>query len=153
MSSYTTTWLRQALAGPAAREPVTAGDGWLWRDDLRDASVLIPVLRYAEDDLRVLFTVRADHLHDHAGQISFPGGRSEPDDADAIQTALRECAEEIGAVPVEPLASLPLYTTVTGYRVTPVVGLIDGPAQLQLDRSEVASVFEVPMAHLLDPAN
>ena len=114
--------------------------------------VLVPVVR-RNDDLTVLFTRRTSHLHDHAGQISFPGGRAEPDDASPRETALRETAEEIGLAPgqVEVLGHLTDYTTVTGYRVTPVVGLV--AADLKLDDFEMAEVFEVPLGFLLDPAN
>jgi 8-oxo-dGTP pyrophosphatase MutT (NUDIX family) len=100
-------------------------------------------------------TRRTAHLNDHAGQISFPGGRAEPGDADPAQTALRETAEEIGleAERVEVLGRLHPYVTVTGYRVTPVVGLLTPPLELRPDDFEVAEVFEVPLKFLLDPAN
>jgi 8-oxo-dGTP pyrophosphatase MutT (NUDIX family) len=116
--------------------------------------VLVPVVR-RESGLTVLLTRRTAHLNDHAGQISFPGGRAEPGDADAAQTALREAAEEIGleAARVEVLGELHPYVTVTGYRVTPVVGLLTPPLELRPDDFEVAEVFEVPLKFLLDPAN
>jgi 8-oxo-dGTP pyrophosphatase MutT (NUDIX family) len=149
-------WLRDRFAAPRSVEPVTIGDGHLFRADreIRPAAVLVPVVR-RDDDLTVLFTRRTSHLHDHAGQISFPGGRAEPDDASPRATALRETAEEIGLAPshVEILGDLTDYTTVTGYRVTPVVGLVASPFDLKLDDFEVAEVFEVPLAFLLDPAN
>jgi 8-oxo-dGTP pyrophosphatase MutT (NUDIX family) len=149
-------WLRDRFAAPRNVAPVTIGDGHLFRADreIRPAAVLVPVVR-RDDDLTVLFTRRTSHLHDHAGQISFPGGRTEPDDASASDTALRETAEEIGLAPghVEVLGHLTDYTTVTGYRVTPVVGLVSSPFELKLDDFEVAEVFEVPLAFLLDPAN
>lgn len=149
-------WLRERFAAPRAVAPVTAGDGHLFRADreIRPAAVLVPVVR-RPDELTVLFTRRTAHLHDHAGQISFPGGRSEPEDATPRDTALRETAEEIGLAPgnVEVLGHLPDYTTVTGYRVTPVVGLVSSPFELTLDDFEVAEVFEVPLGFLLDPAN
>ena len=105
--------------------------------------------------LTVLFTRRTAHLNDHAGQISFPGGRTEPADASAAETALRETAEEIGleASHVEVLGELPQYVTVTGYRVTPVVGLVVPPFELKPDGFEVAEVFEVPLEFLIDPEN
>lgn len=151
----TEAWLREGLAREAP-PPLTTGDGWLWRPGTvpRSAAVLIPVIAEG-DELRVLFTVRTDHLHDHAGQISFPGGRSEPEDATPHETALRECSEEVGVPParIEVLSALSDYLTVTGYRVTPVVGLIRAPLSLALDPFEVAEVFEVPLGFLLDPRN
>jgi 8-oxo-dGTP pyrophosphatase MutT (NUDIX family) len=149
-------WLRSRFADPRAVEPVASGDGHLWRSDqeIRPAAVLVPVVK-RESGLTVLFTRRTAHLNDHAGQISFPGGRSEPGDASAAETALREAAEEIGlaASRVEVLGELHKYVTVTGYRVTPVVGLVTPPLDLQPDDFEVAEVFEVPLEFLLDPAN
>lgn len=151
----TEAWLRERLTREASA-PLTAGDGWLWRPGTvpRSAAVLIPVIAQG-DELRVLFTVRTDHLHDHAGQISFPGGRSDPQDATPRDTALRECSEEVGVPParIEVLGALSEYLTVTGYRVTPFVGLIRAPLSLTLDSFEVAEVFEVPLGFLLDPRN
>jgi 8-oxo-dGTP pyrophosphatase MutT (NUDIX family) len=120
----------------------------------RPASVLLPLVARA-DGLHVLLTRRTEHLRDHAGQISFPGGRAEPSDADAVQTALREAQEEVGLAPhsVEILGQMPLYTTVTRYRVTPVVGLLDPAHQLQADAHEVAEVAEVPLHFLMTPAH
>jgi len=149
-------WLRKQFAAPRAVAPITNGDGHLFRADreIRPAAVLVPVVR-RDDALTVLFTRRTSHLHDHAGQISFPGGRTEPGDGSPRATALRETAEEIGLEPghVEILGDLADYTTVTGYRVTPVVGLVSSPFELKVDDFEVAEVFEVPLAFLLDPAN
>lgn len=120
----------------------------------RAASVLIPLVAYA-DDLRVLLTVRTAHLNDHAGQISFPGGRVESGDADAIATALRETHEEIGlpAARVDVVGTLPEYFTATGYNVTPVIGFVNPPLTPVLDAFEVSEVFEVPLAFLMDPAH
>jgi 8-oxo-dGTP pyrophosphatase MutT (NUDIX family) len=150
------TWLRSRFAERRQVEPVTAGDGHLWRSDreIRPAAVLVPVVK-REAELTVLFTRRTAHLHDHAGQISFPGGRAEPADAGAAETAMRETEEEIGlaAERVEVLGQLPQYVTVTGYRVTPVVGLVTPPLDLRPDDFEVAEVFEAPLAFLLDAAN
>ena len=154
--SFSDAWLRERFAAPRRFDPVTTGDGHLFRADreLRPAAVLVPVVN-RDGELTVLFTKRTAHLHDHAGQISFPGGRAEHGDASLRETALRETAEEIGLAPerVEILGDLTEYTTVTGYRVTPVVGLVTPPFELELDDFEVAEVFEVPLAFLLDPAN
>jgi 8-oxo-dGTP pyrophosphatase MutT (NUDIX family) len=117
------------------------------------ASVLVPIVTHSQ--LTVLFTQRTAHLRAHSGQVSFPGGRAEPGDASPRFTALRETQEEIGLAPerVEVLALMPEYLTRTGYRVTPVVGLVAPPLELVPDPREVEEVFEVPLAFLLDPAN
>lgn len=117
------------------------------------ASVLVPIV--TRDELTVLFTQRTAHLRRHSGQVSFPGGRAEPGDATPEFTALRETHEEIGLAPerVEVLARMPEYLTRTGYRVTPVVGLVAPPLALAPDAGEVDEVFEVPLAFLLDAAN
>jgi 8-oxo-dGTP pyrophosphatase MutT (NUDIX family) len=118
------------------------------------AAVLIPLL-LKEEGLSVLLTQRTNHLRDHAGQISFPGGRMDPEDQSPNDTALRESREEIGLDPgrVEIIGHLPEYLTVSGYSVTPVVGLVQPQAEYVLDAFEVADVFEVPLSFLLDPAN
>ena len=118
-----------------------------------NASVLIPLVQ--RDELMVLLTRRTDHLNDHPGQVSFPGGRAEPEDVDSVATALREAQEEIGldAQHVQVLGQLPTYTTATGFVVTPVVALVDPDMALTLDPFEVAEAFEVPLAFLMAPAN
>lgn len=118
------------------------------------AAVLVPVIA-AVPGPTVIFTKRAAGLADHAGEISFPGGRIEPHDADPIAAALRETGEELGlpADRVEILGALDFYETRTGFRVAPVVGLLTGPFDLRPDPREVAEVLEVPFAHLLDPVN
>jgi 8-oxo-dGTP pyrophosphatase MutT (NUDIX family) len=122
--------------------------------DPRVAAVLVPLV-VREGGLTVLLTQRADHLSTHAGQISFPGGSREPGDRDAIATALREAQEEVALAPdrVEVIGEFPDYLTGTGFRVTPVVGLVHPPFELHADTLEVADIFEVPFAFLMDPAN
>jgi 8-oxo-dGTP pyrophosphatase MutT (NUDIX family) len=117
------------------------------------ASVLIGVVPHPEPT--VLLTMRTDHLTDHPGQISFPGGRVEPHDADAAATALREAFEEIGLArtAVDVLGTLPTYTTGTGFVVTPVVGAVRPGQVLRADPHEVAEIFEVPLQFLMDPAH
>ena len=121
---------------------------------LTPAAVLFPIV-LRDDGHTVLLTQRTAHLRDHAGQISFPGGRVEEEDPSPVATALRETEEEIGLsrAHVEILGYLPEYRTGTGFRVTPVVALVKPPFELALDAFEVAEAFEVPLAFLLDPAN
>jgi 8-oxo-dGTP pyrophosphatase MutT (NUDIX family) len=118
------------------------------------AAVLVPIVDRTSG-LSVIFTQRTSHLKAHSGQVSFPGGRAEPSDPTPEFTALREANEEIGLQMerVEVLARLPEYLTRTGFRVTPVVGLITPPFDLVPDPREVEEVFEVPLAYLLDPSN
>ncbi len=118
------------------------------------AGVLVALVNRG-DGVHVVLTQRTDHLSDHAGQISFPGGRAEAHDADIIDTALREAEEEIGLsrAQVEVLGTLPDYFTITGYRVTPVVAWVEVPVKYAPDPFEVAEVFEVPLSFFLDAAN
>ncbi len=117
------------------------------------AAVLIPLIERG-DELSVLLTLRSDELTHHAGQISFPGGRLESGDPDAIAAALRETEEEIGLRRefIEVLGVLPDHVVISGFRVTPVVGLVRPGFELVLDPTEVAGTFEAPLRHLLDPA-
>lgn len=148
--------IRQRFAYPPTWQPELRADVRLFYPDRppRFASVLIPLIVH-HSEVCVLLTERTAHLHDHAGQISFPGGRVEDNDADAIETALREAQEEIGLPPahVDVLGSMPEYLTATGYKVTPVIGLIEQSFSPVLDRFEVSEVFEVPLAFLMDPLN
>lgn len=145
--------MRQRFVAPPTWQPeIKVERRFVEREDTH-ASVLVPLV--LREEITVLLTQRTDHLNDHPGQISFPGGRSEASDADAVATALREAHEEIGleAFEVEVLGSLPTYTTSTGFIVTPVVGLVQPGASLHADPFEVAEVFEVPLAWLMNPAN
>jgi 8-oxo-dGTP pyrophosphatase MutT (NUDIX family) len=146
--------LRRRLATRSPLEFAVYGDDGAGRSGTTAAAVLIPVIAQAQG-LTVLFTQRTQHLKSHSGQVSFPGGRAEPGDASAEFTALREAQEEIGLAleRVEILGRLPEYHTRTGFRVTPVIGLIQPPLELMPDPREVESVFEVPLSFLLDPAN
>ena len=145
--------IRQRFLAPPAWSPEIKTEGRITERPPTHASVLIALVLHGEPS--VILTQRTDHLHDHAGQISFPGGRAEPTDADAVATALREAHEEIGldAAAVEVLGSMPTYTTGTGYIVTPVVGLVRPGFAVQADPFEVAEVFEVPLAFLMNPAH
>ena len=125
---------------------------------LKPASVLVPIAARGQAgaaDLTVILTQRAAHLKDHSGQVSFPGGRVDAGDATPEATALREAREEIGLDParVEVLGRMPEYRTRTGYRITPVIGIVMPPVELRAEASEVEEIFEVPLAFLLDPAN
>ncbi|MGZ8197605.1 MAG: CoA pyrophosphatase [Burkholderiales bacterium] len=117
-----------------------------------EAAVLVPLVCRAEG-LQLMLTQRTPHLSDHAGQISFPGGRVEPEDRDREDTALREMEEEIGLARsrVAVLGSLATYEIPSGFRITPIVGWIEPPFEIRPDPFEVESVFEVPLAHFLDP--
>ncbi|NHZ35462.1 CoA pyrophosphatase [Massilia rubra] len=150
----TPAWLRQRFASPPDWQPEPPGESWGGRKELMPASVLLPLVQRPAG-LSMLLTVRTAHLSAHAGQISFPGGRAESYDASAIATALRESEEEIGLQRrlVEVIGTLPDYITGTGYRVTPVVGLIAPPFELAADANEVAEIFEVPLHFLMDGMN
>jgi 8-oxo-dGTP pyrophosphatase MutT (NUDIX family) len=133
-----------------------------WVRKLRDrlppqltaAAVLIPIVR-RQEELTVLLTERSADLTHHAGQISFPGGRMDPEDSDICATALRETHEEVGirAEHIEIVGYLPPNPTVTGYAVTPVVALVAPQPSLTIDPLEVRSAFEVPLSFLLDARN
>jgi 8-oxo-dGTP pyrophosphatase MutT (NUDIX family) len=119
---------------------------------LKAAAVLVPIVDRSQGP-QVLLTRRTDHLHDHAGQISFPGGRIDPGDETPEAAALRETEEEIGLPPtkVRLVGRLDTYIVRTGFEVHPVVGLVRPPFDLALDSFEVAEVFEVPLAFFLRP--
>lgn len=148
--------LRQRFAAPPSWAPELPGDGGRWSDRTpTPASVLVPLVSRPQG-LTVLLTRRTDHLHDHAGQISFPGGRAEPQElGDPVATALRETEEEVGLARrhIEVIGRLPVYTTITSYAVTPVVALVEPGFELALDPFEVAEAFEVPLDFLMTPAH
>jgi 8-oxo-dGTP pyrophosphatase MutT (NUDIX family) len=118
------------------------------------AAVLVPLID-RDSGLNVLLTKRSETLREHAGQISFPGGRIESADASPWHAALRETHEEIGLAPefVEFAGYLPDHLVGTGFRVTPAVGFVNAPLRLRLARDEVDEVFEVPLTHIFDLAN
>jgi 8-oxo-dGTP pyrophosphatase MutT (NUDIX family) len=147
------------LAQPRTGAATLRGDHMLDRLEpppppLKAAAVLVPIVEH-DAELTVLLTKRTDHLADHAGQISFPGGRIEPDDRDPEYAALREAREEVGlpAEQVQLIGRLDIYRTRTGFEVVPVVGLVRPPLVLAPDPYEVAEVFEVPLDFILDPVN
>lgn len=127
---------------------------------MRQAAVLVPIVQTPsslsiEPELSVLLTRRSAHLRDHAGQISFPGGKVDPSDDTPIVAALRETHEEVGIAPsyVDVLGILPKYRTGTAYDMTPVVGMLKGQPQLKLGENEVTQTFTVPLSFILNPAN
>lgn len=151
--SFDLALLRARLLGQPLMGEFIEEDG-VPAQGLTPAAVLFPIVD-REGAYTVLLTQRTAHLRDHAGQISFPGGRVEVEDASPVHTALRETEEEIGLPSdrVEILGFLPEYRTGTGFRVTPVVGLLHPPLEIKPDPFEVAEVFEVPLDFLIDPAN
>jgi 8-oxo-dGTP pyrophosphatase MutT (NUDIX family) len=121
---------------------------------LRPAAVLVPLIDRS-DGMTVLLTQRTAHLSAHAGQISFPGGRIEEQDTDAVAAALRETEEEVGLPRelVSVIGQLDTYITGTGFEITPIVGIVTPSYTLTIDPYEVAEAFEVPLAYILDKRN
>ena len=150
----TADWLRSHFAAPPDWQPEALDESIGRRPVMIPAAVLIPLVARPEG-LTMLLTQRTAHLNTHAGQISFPGGRAEDYDASPADTALREAQEEIGLDRrhVEIIGQLPDYLTGTGYHVVPVVGLVTPPFELAADPHEVAEIFEVPLAFLMNGAH
>jgi 8-oxo-dGTP pyrophosphatase MutT (NUDIX family) len=149
-------WLRLRFTNPPNWTPEHTDEHRL-RHSIKSptpAAVLMPIVQ-REEGLSLLLTQRTAHLHDHAGQVSLPGGRVDKIDTSAIETALRETEEEVGLARrhIEVLGMLPDYVTGTGFRVTPVVSLVQPPFELKADTFEVAEIFEVPLSFLMDGMN
>ena len=151
-------WLKAAQSLPDLPElrPALDDAHQLGLSDFTDSAVLVALIQGAEPG--VLLTKRTSHLAKHAGQVSFPGGRSDPEDANAVATALREADEEIGldAALVEVIGCLPDYHTGTGYRITPVLALLPEGRELdslglRLSEDEVEAAFELKLSVVLDP--
>ena len=151
-------WVRMLRPLAAGEGPVSVPEDLPYRDlvpaRLVDAAVLVPILSDGEA-YRVVLTVRTHELREHAGQISFPGGRVDLADRSRLDAALRETSEEVGIAPHQVLAvgCLDPIITITGYTVIPFVGLVQEPVQLTPEPGEVAEIFTVPLSHLADPAN
>jgi 8-oxo-dGTP pyrophosphatase MutT (NUDIX family) len=152
----TESGLRERFQNPPAWAPETFDERLIRKltGEPTPAAVLMPVV-VRDDGLTLLLTQRTAHLNDHAGQISLPGGRVDEVDTSPIDTALRETEEEVGLHRrhIDVLGTLPDYYTGTGFRVTPVVSLVRPPFDLRADPFEVAEIFEVPLAFLMDGAN
>lgn len=157
--------MRDRIAGAFAGPGISPDAGiapLVWPDEptpvngeiLTPAAVLVPLVERS-GGMTVLLTRRTESLNSHAGQISFPGGRREPGDPSPEETALRETEEEVGLDRrhIDLVGRLGVHETGTGYRVMPVVGLVVPPFELSLEPTEVAEVFELPLAFVLDPAN
>ena len=163
----TATDLRQRFAATALpndpRDVVFPEGSDAWPESVREqlasslqvAGVLVPVIERTDTGLSVLLTQRSAELTLHAGQVSFPGGRMEEDDANIAQTALRETEEEVGIArsKVDVIGYLAPMPTITGFAVTPVIGLLQGEIAVRIDRSEVECVFEVPLQYFMQSCN
>ncbi|NLS19624.1 CoA pyrophosphatase [Rhizobium sp. P40RR-XXII] len=121
---------------------------------LKDAAVLIPVVD-SGDDAKVIFTLRTSTLRKHSGQIAFPGGAIDPEDASPEMAAMREAGEEIGLADIfiEPVGRLPHYLAATGFRITPILAVVKPGFDLALNPTEVEDAFEVPLSFLMDPSH
>lgn len=145
--------LRARFAMPPAWAPELRREPQMTNREPAEAAVLVPIVM--REVPTVLLTERTAHLSTHSGQVAFPGGRVDSDDANIAAAALREAWEEVGlsAEYIEVLGSLPTYTTVTSFIVTPVVALVRPDFELTINPYEVATAFEVPLAYLMNPAN
>lgn len=145
--------LRQRFAAPPVWQPELRAEQAFSDRTPMHASVLLPIVM--REHPTVLLTERTLHLSDHSGQIAFPGGKADQDDADATATALREAQEELGLEPsfVQVLGALPHYLTGSAFIVTPVVALVQTGFTLNPNPGEVAAVFEVPLEFLMNPAH
>lgn len=151
--AWTPAALRARFLQPPVWEPDVRREPRFNTQPMRPAAVLIGIVQRPEPT--VLLTQRTAHLRSHSGQVAFPGGKSDAEDASPKDTALREAHEEVGIEPssVEVLGSLPVYTTGSAFHVTPVVGLLSPDHSLQPNAHEVDAVFEVPLPFLMDPTN
>jgi 8-oxo-dGTP pyrophosphatase MutT (NUDIX family) len=153
------TRLRTADVGVRRSGQYTRGDhdlnpGMHADKPLTPAAVLVPIVAHP-DQLTVLLTRRTAHLHDHAGQVSFPGGRVDAEDDSPVTTALREAEEEVGLprATTTIIGRLDTYQTRTGFEIVPVVAIVQPPFDLKIDPFEVAEAFEVPLDFIVDPTN
>ncbi len=146
--------LRARFAAPPIWTPEVVREPKFLDRPPADAAVLVPLVLH-DDGMSVLLTQRTAHLPTHAGQIAFPGGKVDPEDSSVHAAALREAHEEVGLHPrhVEVIGQLPVYTTGSGFHITPVVALVQPPFSIAPNPGEVDAVFEVPLAFLMDPAN
>lgn len=153
LAEQTPQALRMRFGGPPVWQPEVRKEARFAQRAPAQAAVLVPLM--LRDELTVLLTQRTQHLSTHSGQVAFPGGKQDPEDADSVATALREAHEEVGlqAQHVEVLGSLPIYETGTAFIVTPIVALVQPDVVLKPNPYEVADVFEVPLRFLLNPAN
>ena len=145
--------LRQRWTHPPQWQPEISFEHRFTERAPAQAAVLVGLVQ--RNELMVLLTERTAHMKNHSGQVAFAGGKSDPEDLDAAATAVRETHEEVGVLPsqISVLGSLPTYTTGTAFVITPVVALIEPNYRLAPSAGEVARVFEVPLAFLMNPAH